>query len=243
MKLSLFILTLFILVGCTIGEVDPNTNLKGKIKSIKYSSSFDPSTFYIDNFEYNSSGLVSKSTRLDQTNKLTDELTLIRNSDNLVTSSSFGSPNGLKFTRTFKYDASKKLISEDNRNFTTTYEYGADGSITKTKIVNKSSTNITEASYKWATENLSTITYPTARISTYTKYDDKINPFYQLYIKDIGIWDIFIYPEYWSKNNLISSKSSSGNVSNYVYEYDTEGKVIKLKESSSSGSLVTFIYY
>jgi hypothetical protein len=74
MKLPLFIFILFVFVGCTVGEVTPNTNLKGKIKSIKYSSSFDPSTFYIDNFEYNSSGLVSKSTRLDQTNKLTDEL-------------------------------------------------------------------------------------------------------------------------------------------------------------------------
>jgi YD repeat-containing protein len=243
MKLSLFILTLFIFFGCTVGEVDPNTNLKGKIKSIKYSSSFDPSTFYIDNFEYNSTGFVSKSIRLDQNNKLTDELTLTRNADNLVTSSSFGPPDGIKFTRTFKYDASKKLTSEDNRNNTITYEYGADGSLTKTKIVNKSSQNITEANYKWTNENLSTITYPTVGIATYTKYDDKANPFYQLYIKDIGIWNIFVYPEYWSKNNLISRKSSNGNIQNYVYEYDTEGNVIKLKESSSSGIIVTFTYY
>lgn len=240
MKSILFISSFFILLGCTItsGDVTPDANLKGKVKSIKYGST-SGSSFYLDNFEYNSSGLVSKSSRYDQDNKLTDELTIVRNGDNLITSTSFGSPNGIKFTRTFKYNEMKKLVSEDNRNFSVNFEYGNDGNISKTKTVSKSSQNTTEATYKWISDNLSTITYSTG-VASFTKYDDKSNPFYQLYIKDLGISGIFISPENWSKNNIISLKSSAGYTYNYVYEYDAEGKVIK---QSDGNSIITFTYF
>ncbi|MFA6277488.1 MAG: hypothetical protein WC622_12100 [Pedobacter sp.] len=150
----------------------------------------------------------------------------------------------LTVTYTLEYNSLGQLIkvtnSDGTNSNTKTITYNSTGKISKIGIT-YSNTAVTpyNADYTWNGDNLATASSGTYT-STYTAYDDKLNPFSLAE----GVSIIF-YGNPASKNNATEIKTLNGaitNVQKRSYEYNTAGYATSMKLLDTSNEGMKFYF-
>ncbi|MFD0939468.1 hypothetical protein [Pedobacter boryungensis] len=147
-------------------------------------------------------------------------------------------------TYTLEYNSTGQLIKVTNSDGTNSntkiITYNSSGKISKIGIT-YSNTAVTpyNADYTWIGDNLATASSGTYT-STYTAYDDKLNPFSLAE----GVAIIF-YGNPASKNNATEIKTLNGaiiNVQKRSYEYNTVGYATSMKLLDGSNEGMRFYF-